>query len=178
MLDFYGITLVDRQTGMLQRASNWQERFAHLNRWAVSNCWWRMVKNILSPSKTTTELFYYKLCSRSSHNYLRITRILKCLGEFGFENLKWPFIQFMLHEIIIYGTLENCFDSCIGFWIMVLRNDNEREQAIELAKVLCDRRCVLTVNNLKLIALKVRPTSCDLWLVFSERLIIHKEPSL
>ncbi|MCI4390048.1 hypothetical protein PGIGA_G00118080 [Pangasianodon gigas] len=53
MLDFYGIELVSEETGEVQRAVNWKERFANLN--------------------------------RNTHNNLRITRILKCLGLLGFS---------------------------------------------------------------------------------------------
>lgn len=53
MLDFYGMKLVNRQTGEIKRNSNYQKCYDNLN--------W------------------------SSHNYLRITRILKCLGELGLE---------------------------------------------------------------------------------------------
>ena len=32
MLDFYGLKLQNRETGELERADNWEERLAHLNR--------------------------------------------------------------------------------------------------------------------------------------------------
>lgn len=35
----------------------------------------------------------YRHLDSSFHNYLRITRILKCLGELGFEHYKWPFLR-------------------------------------------------------------------------------------
>ncbi|KAF7693385.1 opioid growth factor receptor-like protein 1 [Silurus meridionalis] len=37
MLDFYGTQLVDEKTGEVQRAVNWEERFANLNRNAHNN---------------------------------------------------------------------------------------------------------------------------------------------
>jgi len=107
MLDFYGLLMVNDETGELERASNWKERFKHLN--------------------------------RSYHNYLRITRILKSLGELGFEHIKSKFVELMLKEIIQEGTLPNLFESCVGYWIMVLKDDQEREQLIQLAKTLCDQ---------------------------------------
>lgn len=33
MLRFYGILLVNEETGELKRAENWAERFQNLNRW-------------------------------------------------------------------------------------------------------------------------------------------------
>ena len=38
----------------------------------------------------------YRHLDSSFHNYLRITRILKCLGELGFEHYKWPFLRVRL----------------------------------------------------------------------------------
>lgn len=72
--------------------------------------------------------------NHSSHNYLRITRILKCLGEFGFENLKAPFIRFMLREAIVTGRLRNTLNSCMQYWVEVLRDDGEREEMWRLAQ--------------------------------------------
>ena len=37
MLGFYGIQLVDRQTGQVQRADNWRERFHNLNRFVCGS---------------------------------------------------------------------------------------------------------------------------------------------
>ena len=64
----------------------------------------------------------------SMHNYMRITRILKCLGEFGYEHLKPPFIRFVLWEAIVEGTLSRTLDSCRNYWIQVLRDDKEQTQ--------------------------------------------------
>jgi len=64
---------------------------------------------------------------RSDQNYLRITRILKCLGEFGYEHLKANFVKFMLYEGMVEGTLSNVIDSCVKYWIGVLKNDQDRK---------------------------------------------------
>jgi len=37
MLGFYGIKLVDRETGQVLRAENWKERFHNLNRFVCSS---------------------------------------------------------------------------------------------------------------------------------------------
>jgi len=96
MLDFYGMKLADQQTGQIDRASNWNSRFEHLN--------------------------------HSFHNYLRITRILKCLGEVGLEHYKLPFVQFVLKQIYEAKLLTNCYESCCKYWAAVLRNDADRDK--------------------------------------------------
>lgn len=42
-----------------------------------------------------------------SHNYLRITRILKFLGEVGLERLKLPFLAFWAKEVFVEKSLAN-----------------------------------------------------------------------
>src|SRR5688500_14553588 len=50
----------------------------------------------------------YAHLNSSFHNYLRITRILKCLGEFGYESWKKYFIDFFITEIWENRVLSAC----------------------------------------------------------------------
>ena len=95
MLDFYGMVLLDEETGEVGRGENYRARFAHLN--------------------------------SSFHNYLRITRILKCLGEFGFEHYKPHFVRFIMVQIYQHGELKRTLQSCTNYWAPVLRNDEDRD---------------------------------------------------
>lgn len=65
----------------------------------------------------------------SSHNYLRISRILKCLSELGFERLNAGFLLHILneqseHDQLNNPTLRNSMDK---WWANCLRNEQERE---------------------------------------------------
>lgn len=40
MLDFYGIQLVNEETGEVQRAKNWKERFENLNKLMPASVPW------------------------------------------------------------------------------------------------------------------------------------------
>ena len=88
----------------------------------------------------------FRHLNRSMHNYLRITRILKCLGEFEYEHLKAPFIHFVLREAIVCGTLRNTLNSCENYWLEVVRSRKERKelkryaQELQLGKVSSKRR--------------------------------------
>mmetsp|Transcript_3809 Transcript_3809/g.5775 ORF Transcript_3809/g.5775 Transcript_3809/m.5775 type:complete len:227 (+) Transcript_3809:27-707(+) len=62
----------------------------------------------------------------SFHNYLRITRILKCLGEMGLERLKAPFVSFVLTQIFEHGQLRGAARSALEFWLPVIRSDTEK----------------------------------------------------
>jgi len=82
----------------------------------------------------------FRNLNTSSHNYLRITRILKCLGEFDYEYLKYPFLAAILRECITENTLYNCLRSCKDYWIETLRSQKERRAIRELARRLIEYR--------------------------------------
>jgi hypothetical protein len=94
MLDFFGMKLLDPETGTLGRSEHFADRYDNLN--------------------------------TSSHNYLRITRILKCLGEMGLEKYKLPFLKLVLAEMYVHGKLGNCYSSCRDYWMRTLRDEADR----------------------------------------------------
>jgi|UniRef100_A0A7S4FI99 hypothetical protein len=76
----------------------------------------------------------YENLSYSGHNYLRITRIMKCLGELGFEHYKKPFIMHILKEIYENNELTPCKESCLNYWAGVLRNADDLKEVEEYAR--------------------------------------------
>ena len=62
------------------------------------------------------------------HNYLRITRILKSLGELGYEHYKAHLVKFILREALEERTLVNCLDSCLDYWVNTIKDDQERAE--------------------------------------------------
>jgi len=74
----------------------------------------------------------YSHLNRSFHNYLRITRILKCLGEVELEHFKLHFVEHILKEIYENKELLNCHESCVKYWAAVLRKEEERNLIEEL----------------------------------------------
>uniref|UniRef100_A0A8D0CAB3 Opioid growth factor receptor like 1 n=1 Tax=Salvator merianae TaxID=96440 RepID=A0A8D0CAB3_SALMN len=101
MLEFFGIKLIDK-TGNVTRASNWQERFQHLN--------------------------------ESQHNYLRITRILKSLGELGYESFKPPLVKFILHEALVEDSIPNIKQSALEYFVYTIRDRRERRKLLRFAQ--------------------------------------------
>eukprot|EP01012_Entosiphon_sulcatum_P034627 TRINITY_DN4394_c0_g1_i3.p1 TRINITY_DN4394_c0_g1~~TRINITY_DN4394_c0_g1_i3.p1 ORF type:complete len:259 (+),score=56.27 TRINITY_DN4394_c0_g1_i3:26-802(+) len=64
----------------------------------------------------------------SPHHYLRVTRILKCLGEVGFEHFKVPFLKHVLNELYTdTRELQHCFTACTEYWIGTLRATGDQE---------------------------------------------------
>uniref|UniRef100_A0A8C3RRP8 Opioid growth factor receptor n=1 Tax=Chelydra serpentina TaxID=8475 RepID=A0A8C3RRP8_CHESE len=101
MLDFYGINLIDQETGEVQKAENWRPRFRNLDRF--------------------------------SHNNLRITRILKCLGEMGYEHYQVRLVKFFLTETLVCQTLPNVKRSVLDYFLFTIRNKQKRRELIHYA---------------------------------------------
>ena len=80
----------------------------------------------------------FKNLNTSSHNYLRITRILKCLGEFEFGHYQAPLVRHFLKEAIVERTLVRTLNSCVNYWIQVVLDDTERKELLRYAKELVD----------------------------------------
>jgi len=94
MLDFYGIELIDEDSGAVQRSKRYKTRYENL-----------MIKN---------------------HNWLRITRILKCLGEVGFEHYKSPLCEHFIREYLS-GSLAGLEENTVFvYWAGTVRSDAER----------------------------------------------------
>ncbi|KAK7056921.1 hypothetical protein VNI00_002639 [Paramarasmius palmivorus] len=80
----------------------------------------------------------YKNLVYSSHNNLRISRILKCLSELGLEHLNAGFLLHVLNEQSEFQKLSSSGirSSMDRWWANCIRNDAEREWiGTEIAKV-------------------------------------------
>eukprot|EP00756_Hemistasia_phaeocysticola_P012139 Hpha_TRINITY_DN15175_c1_g7::TRINITY_DN15175_c1_g7_i1::g.127629::m.127629 len=83
---------------------------------------------------------FKNLCN-NSHNFLRITRILKFLGEVGLERYKAPLLRFWAKEA--FGNdrlLAGCIRSLCEYWVHTLKDDSERA---EIARYVSDQRTAL-----------------------------------
>ncbi|CAN7941749.1 unnamed protein product [Ixodes hexagonus] len=77
--------------------------------------------------------------NRSLHNSLRITRILKSLGEVGLEHLKYPLVEFLLKQVLKEQTLSRLQDSLLTYWVHTLRCDNDRRFMLCVAEAVMDK---------------------------------------
>lgn len=101
MLGFYGMRLVNKETGEVKRADNWKERFGNLE--------------------------------RNMHNNLRITRILKSLGELGFEHYQAPLVRFFLEETLIKKTLSSVKRSVLDYFLFAVLDKQKRQELVRFA---------------------------------------------
>ncbi|XP_043566838.1 opioid growth factor receptor-like protein 1 isoform X3 [Chiloscyllium plagiosum] len=72
--------------------------------------------------------------NQRSHNNLRITRILKCLGEMGFEHYQPPLVKFFLTETLVHNQLPNVKDSVLDYFLYTIRSKIERRKLILYAQ--------------------------------------------
>ncbi|XP_051506669.1 opioid growth factor receptor-like protein 1 isoform X2 [Myxocyprinus asiaticus] len=72
--------------------------------------------------------------NESQHNYLRITRILKSLGELGFENFKLPLVHLLLEEALVEGMLPNMRHSALEYFVYTLRQHAQRRTLLRFSQ--------------------------------------------
>lgn len=67
------------------------------------------------------------------HNNLRITRILKSLGELGFEHYQAPLVRFFLEETLVKKNLSSVKRSVLDYFVFAVRDKRERRKLIRYA---------------------------------------------
>ncbi|XP_058032429.1 opioid growth factor receptor-like protein 1 isoform X3 [Ahaetulla prasina] len=72
--------------------------------------------------------------NESQHNYLRITRILKSLGELGYESFKPPLVKLILHEALVEETIPNIKQSALEYFVYTIRDRRERRKLLRFAQ--------------------------------------------
>ncbi|KIJ53499.1 hypothetical protein M422DRAFT_222162 [Sphaerobolus stellatus SS14] len=119
MLEFYGFRLLDAETGLIDK--------------------------VLPPRNA---LARFRHLNASFHNYLRITRILKCLSEMGLEHLNAGFLLGILNEQSENEQLNRAIFLSRGsmdrWWANCIRNENERNYLRERIREVRKGRSTLT----------------------------------
>ncbi|XP_073539061.1 uncharacterized protein [Phyllobates terribilis] len=75
----------------------------------------------------------YHNLNRRSHNNLRITRILKCLGEMGYDHLQAPLVQFFLEETLCNNQLPNVKRSVLDYFMFTVKDKQQRRRLVHFA---------------------------------------------
>lgn len=68
--------------------------------------------------------------NNNTHNNLRITRILKCLGELGYEHFQAPLVKFFLEQTICHGRLTNVKRSVLDYFMFTVKDKNQRKDLV------------------------------------------------
>ncbi|XP_071377350.1 opioid growth factor receptor-like protein 1 isoform X2 [Centroberyx affinis] len=82
---------------------------------------------------------FYNL-NNNTHNNLRITRILKCLGTLGFAHYQAPLVRFFLKETLVHGELPNVKESVLNYFVFAVLNKTKRRNLIKFAYMNYDRK--------------------------------------
>ncbi|CEQ41998.1 SPOSA6832_03744 [Sporobolomyces salmonicolor] len=109
MLAFYGMRLVSETTGELTRE-----------------------ESTPAPDSASFVRRYANL-ERNMHNFLRITRILKCMDEFGLARHPPSFLLFILAEQSTHGHLTSpaLVRSMDNYWRWCVRDDKDRQFVVQ-----------------------------------------------
>ncbi|XP_060925444.1 opioid growth factor receptor-like [Limanda limanda] len=78
--------------------------------------------------------------NRRTHNNLRITRILKCLGILGFPHYQAPLVHFFLNETLVNGELPDVKDSVLNYFVFAVLDKKQRRSLLEFAYFNYDRK--------------------------------------
>uniref|UniRef100_A0A3P9QG66 Opioid growth factor receptor 2 n=1 Tax=Poecilia reticulata TaxID=8081 RepID=A0A3P9QG66_POERE len=68
-----------------------------------------------------------------THNNLRITRILKCLGTLGYRHYQVPLVRFFLEETLVKGELQRVKDSALSYFLFAVLDKQERRKLLKFA---------------------------------------------
>uniref|UniRef100_A0A8C1YUA0 Opioid growth factor receptor (OGFr) conserved domain-containing protein n=2 Tax=Cyprinus carpio TaxID=7962 RepID=A0A8C1YUA0_CYPCA len=75
----------------------------------------------------------FKNLNRHTHNNLRITRILKCLGTLGLKHYQAPLVKFFLNETLVRGELQNVKHSVLDYFMFAVLDKSERRDLVKFA---------------------------------------------
>ncbi|KAG7264817.1 hypothetical protein CRUP_028756 [Coryphaenoides rupestris] len=75
----------------------------------------------------------FKNLNRNSHNNLRLTRILKCLGTLGFRHYQAPLVHFFLEETLVHGNLPTVKESALNYFLFTVLDREERRKLVRFA---------------------------------------------
>ncbi|XP_015269630.1 PREDICTED: opioid growth factor receptor-like, partial [Gekko japonicus] len=68
-----------------------------------------------------------------THNNLRITRILKCLGEMGKEHYQVHLVKFFLTETLVHQMLPRVMRSALDYFMFTVRSKQKRRELVHFA---------------------------------------------
>lgn len=75
----------------------------------------------------------FRNLNNRTHNNLRITRILKCLGTLGYADYQEPLVRFFLEETLVHGELPNVKDSVLNYFVFAVLDKKQRRKLINFA---------------------------------------------
>ncbi|XP_061917817.1 opioid growth factor receptor-like [Entelurus aequoreus] len=75
----------------------------------------------------------FRNLEQNMHNNLRITRILKSLGELGFEYYQAPLVRFFLEETLVKKNLTSVKHSVLDYFLFAILDKQQRQELVRYA---------------------------------------------
>ncbi|KAJ3602783.1 hypothetical protein NHX12_030531 [Muraenolepis orangiensis] len=75
----------------------------------------------------------FQQLNRHTHNNLRLTRILKCLGTLGFRHYQAPLVHFFLEETLVHRNLPRVKDSVLNYFLFAVLDKAQRRDLVRFA---------------------------------------------
>ncbi|XDV51707.1 hypothetical protein PO909_020543 [Leuciscus waleckii] len=75
----------------------------------------------------------FRNLNRYTHNNLRITRILKCLGTLGLQHYQAPLVKFFLHVTLEKEQLQRVKQSVLDYFMFAVLDKSERQELVRFA---------------------------------------------
>ncbi|XP_026104598.1 opioid growth factor receptor-like [Carassius auratus] len=102
----------------------------------------------------------FKNLNRHTHNNLRITRILKCLGTLGLEHYQAPLVKFFLYETLVKGQLQNVKQSALDYFMFAVLDKSDRRELVKFAFDNFKPRKNFVWGNMKILSGLVDKQNC------------------
>jgi len=131
MLDFFGFRLTNKTTGKVDRKidpkslpDGWEKKYSMLEGRSFYRKKGSKRAQLHPPGSALARL--ESLNTPGNHNFRRISRILKCLGEMGYAHYQLPFLMRLAEEIYEHKTLTEASKSFQSYWKVFLIGEKNR----------------------------------------------------
>ncbi|CAL8337402.1 unnamed protein product [Merluccius merluccius] len=75
----------------------------------------------------------FRNLNRNTHNNLRLTRILKCLGTLGYQHYQAPLVRFFLEETLVHGNIAAVKESVLNYFLFAVLDKEQRRELVRFA---------------------------------------------
>uniref|UniRef100_A0A8C5PHW8 RNase H type-1 domain-containing protein n=1 Tax=Leptobrachium leishanense TaxID=445787 RepID=A0A8C5PHW8_9ANUR len=134
--NFYSTPLNPQETRLMINTSEVQQRLRRAYKMMLKFFGVKLMGGCEEDTKVTEVEQAENFASRfdslttNSHNNLRITRILRSLGELGAEEYQAPLVRFFLKETLIKNKLPRMKKSVMNIFIPAVRDSQDRQDLL------------------------------------------------
>lgn len=132
-LNFYAKELTSYEIEEFKKTKEATKRFISAYKTMLDFFGLKLIDKSGSVSRAANWQDRFLHLNESQHNYLRITRILKSLGELGYEHFKPPLVRAFLEEAIVENTIPNMKQSALEYFVYTLKERRERRKLLRFA---------------------------------------------